>query len=107
MIKRICLIILLAATFNLSLHTNYNDTELDEIGVYFDQPNLSLLPFTNHENSKPVTFSDNVHLITFSKITDSWSTISNALIHLKIFIKHNSHQFKEYPFIILIRVLRI
>lgn len=110
-LNKVVFCFLLTAAFNLSFHVSENKP-LDKLGnssAYIDEQEFTFLPFRQQEATAP-----NIQIVTTGfislpewQVVDHWISVDKPFERLELFYRQNANSFKEYPFIVLVRKLRI
>lgn len=105
------LVILLVSAFNLSFHVS--EPKLLEkycsSTSFIDEQEFTLLPFKQQEttaSSLQVVSTGFLYLPEW-QVIDKWVPLVKTVARHELFYKLNLNGFKEYPFIVLVRKLRI
>lgn len=109
MLQKSLLILLFAATLNLSLQINLPDHAYTQSSTesVFDQQEIFFLPFREKESAPTAQPICNLQTIVFTALINPWLPLTKPLIRQELFFKQNIHSFKEFPFIVLVHKLRI
>ncbi|HLN53273.1 MAG TPA: hypothetical protein VK212_06150 [Lentimicrobium sp.] len=108
-LKSAILLILFTASLNLSVQAAMPDIKT---GIADNQSTLNeldffLLPFKENESSQSFQPSVNLQVIQFSSAPNSIVLMNHYKIEMELFYRQFSSIFKEHPFIIIVRKLRI
>lgn len=108
MIQKLMLMALFAAALNLSLQVTFPDQDSDYIssGSYIDEKAMIVLPFGEREVNQTAQILISLQSLPFSFIT-KWAPLKLNKITLELFYRSGNPSFKEYPFNVLVRNLRI
>ena len=108
-IQRIILLTLFAAALNLSFHANV-PTKIQEIlssHAYIDEQEFIFIPFGEKETtntSQPVSL---IQTLSFPSFNNHLNLLQKSKFTMELFYRLNLNAFKEYPFIVFVRKLRI
>lgn len=110
-LNKVVFCILLTAAFNLSFHVTEHKP-LDKLGnssAYIDEQEFTFLPFRQQEATAPSMQIVTTGFISLPEwqVVDHWAPVIKSFERLELFYRQNVHCFKEYPFIVLVRKLRI
>jgi len=108
-LQKLSLILLFAATLNLSLQVSLPTHAYTHMSTEssFDQQEICLLPFREKESAPTTQSLCNLQTIVFTALLNPWLPLTKPLIRQELFFKQNIHSFKEFPFIVLVHKLRI
>jgi hypothetical protein len=107
-LQKLLLIVLFAAALNLSCHVAMPQqfVESDQSGSIIDEQSYQLLPFGEKEANQTSHTVVSVQTLPFS-FNSQWSPLQIQKATLELFSYRNTQVFKEYPFVVLVRNLRI
>lgn len=107
-LQKLVLLVLFAAALNLSCHVampqQFQGT--DHSGSILDEQSIQLLPFGEKEANQTSHTVVSVQTLPFSFVSQ-WSPLHLQKITLELFNRRGIQVFKEYPFIVLVKNLRI
>lgn len=101
--------ILFAAALNLSFHVSMPDQYIAfmSTGTEIQEQSYSFVPFGERESSSPIQPVCKLPTFTHSTYTEQWTPLQPGKITLELFYRQNFTVFKEYPFVVQVRKLRI
>jgi hypothetical protein len=105
--NKIILVIVFAAALNLSFHASLPDKQEENFTseYAFNEHSFVFLPFRQSEFSQTVQGSFTVQTLPYIAFNDSWKSLSHERV-LPDFSPYRQG-YKEHPFIIVVRNLRI
>ncbi len=108
-LKRIILLIIIASSLNLSVQATRPDIkqESKHSQSSFSEPDFFLLPFgereSNHNIQPPVSGA----ALQFSSVLNSVALLNQCQTGMELYHRQYSKTFRDYPFIVIVRKLRI
>lgn len=107
-LQKITLIVLFAAALNLSFHVAMpqNFEEIHESDSFLNAQIFQFLPFGEKETNQTSQNVISVQSLPFS-FSNQWSPLQLQKYTIELFNRKGVQVFKEYPFIVLMKNLRI
>ncbi len=107
--KRIVLLILLASSLNLSVQATMPDInqESQYIQSSFSEPDFFLLPFGERESGHTFQSLINIPTLQFTSVSNGTSLLNPCKTEMELYHRQYSQTHKDYPFIVIVRKLRI
>lgn len=107
--KSLILLVLFTASLNLSVQAAMPDIKQ---GVLESQSSLSeldffLLPFGERESSHSIQPSVNIQTFQFSSALNTIALLNQCQTEIELFYRQNSTTYRDHPFILVVRKLRI
>lgn len=102
-------IALLAAALNLTFHSGSSTTEnyILDSSSYLTEQNIVFFPFNEKTTSSVSWKVCAFQLISFPEFKKQCLTLAGNTLVIELFQRQGFHFFKEYPFIVFVRKLRI
>jgi len=109
LIHKSLLAILFAAALNLSFHVSLPEPYIGTLrsGTEIQEQSYFFIPFGEKEASQPTQPICKVQTLSFTSFTTQWTPLQKSRVTLELFYRLGLNVFKEYPFIVLVRTLRI
>lgn len=103
------LMLLLAAALNLSWHAMVPVLPTQQIlsNTIISEQSVDFVPFNARENTIPSQFTYCLPVFSLASNLSNWMPLNSQKQSLKLLDRHTLSYPHEYPFIILIRKLRI